>query len=87
MAPASTVFPDPSFLFQTPDENDEYMFHCIGKTIRERCNGIEIQNVIYHVFSFECEFFVITLFTSALHVSALGPSSGATSHTQLGPGD
>jgi hypothetical protein len=23
MAPASTVFPDPLFLFQTPDENDE----------------------------------------------------------------
>jgi hypothetical protein len=23
MAPASVVFPDPLFLFQTPDENDE----------------------------------------------------------------
>jgi hypothetical protein len=29
MAPASIVFPDPLFLFQTPDENDEQRFHCI----------------------------------------------------------
>jgi hypothetical protein len=28
MAPASIVFPDPLFLFQTPDENDESRFHC-----------------------------------------------------------
>jgi hypothetical protein len=40
--------------------------------------------LIYHVFSFKCEFLVITLFTSALHVSALGPSSGATLQL-LGP--
>jgi hypothetical protein len=28
MVPASIVFPDPLFLFQTPDENDEQRFHC-----------------------------------------------------------
>jgi hypothetical protein len=28
MAPASIVFLDPLFLFQTPDENDESRFHC-----------------------------------------------------------
>jgi hypothetical protein len=29
MAPTSIVFPDPLFLFQTPDENNE-RFHCIS---------------------------------------------------------
>jgi hypothetical protein len=28
MAPASIVFPDPLFHFQTPNENDESRFHC-----------------------------------------------------------
>jgi hypothetical protein len=28
MAPASIFSPDPLFLFQTPDENDECRFHC-----------------------------------------------------------
>jgi hypothetical protein len=32
-APTSTVFPDPLFLFQTPDENDEQRFHCISQKI------------------------------------------------------
>jgi hypothetical protein len=27
-APASIVFPYPSFFFGTPDENDELRFHC-----------------------------------------------------------
>jgi hypothetical protein len=30
LAPASIVFPYPSFFFRTPDENDESRFHCIS---------------------------------------------------------
>jgi hypothetical protein len=43
MAPASIVFPDPLFLFQTPDENDEWRFHCIRISVLEG----RVQSALY----------------------------------------
>jgi hypothetical protein len=55
MAPASIVFPDPSFLFQTPNENDEYRFQCtmigfpylqLGSQLRSICLVLEISGKV-----------------------------------------
>jgi hypothetical protein len=36
MAPAPIVFPDPLFLLQTPDGNDEQRFHCNSVCVNTR---------------------------------------------------
>jgi hypothetical protein len=47
MAPASVVFPDQLFLFQTPDENDEQRFHCIYKNVSNFIFKVETQITLF----------------------------------------